>query len=421
MSDSHRKLSAKIRIVDESGKAITRAIVKYKLTNHEFLFGCGAFDFVPYCTDMPADLLKFFTETKTANRGFYEERCNRWLELFNYGTLPFYWAGYEPQEGNVQHESRMNAAKYLQDNGRKVKGHPLCWHTECADWLMKYDNKTIMDKQLARINRDVGAFKGVIDMWDVINETVIMPVYDRYDNAVSRICKEYGRLTLIKEVFDAAHAANPDAVLLINDFNLSEDYRKVIDECLEHGVPISAIGIQSHQHQGYKGMDWMNDVIDRFKVFDLPLHFTENTLVSGQIMPAHIVDLNDYQVDSWPTTPDGEERQSREWVEMYTRVWEEPLVEAITGWDFADGAWLHAPSGLVREDNSPKPSFENLKELVHNKWTSSGEAVTDDNGTVTIEGYRGEYELTINGKPYCYNLTKSANSTNDIIMLKSLR
>ena len=63
--------------------------------------------------------------------------------------------------------------------------------------------------------------------------------------------------------------------------------------------------------------DWMNDVIDRFKVFGLPMHFTENTLVSGDIMPAHIVDLNDYQVESWPSTPEGEERQSREWQEMY--------------------------------------------------------------------------------------------------------
>ena len=35
-------------------------------------------------------------------------------------------------------------------------------------------------------------------------------------------------------------------------------------------------------------------------------------------MPAHIVDLNDYQVDEWPSTPEGEERQAREISEMYS-------------------------------------------------------------------------------------------------------
>ena len=348
------------------------------------------------------DSIKFFTEQKNESKEFYGDRVTKWLDVFNYGTLPFYWGGYEPNEGDVQFESRMNAAAFLKKHAKTSKGHPLCWHTECASWLMKYDNKTILDKQLQRIDRDVSAFKGTIDMWDVINETVIMPVYDRYDNAITRICKEYGRLNIIKEVFNAAHAANPDAVLLINDFNLSDDYRQVIHECLEAGVPIGAIGIQTHQHQGYKGMDWLNDVLERFKVFGLPMHFTENTLVSGEIMPAHIVDLNDYQVDSWPSTPEGEERQAREWEEMYVRLWEEPLVEAITGWDFADGAWLHAPSGLVREDNSIKPSYLKLKSLIHDTWTTKGSAVTDENGAFVLEGYKGDYELVVkdmNGAP----------------------
>ena len=33
-------------------------------------------------------------------------------------------------------------------------------------------------------------------------------------------------------------------------------------------------------------------------------------------MPPEIVDLNDYQVTDWPTTPEGEERQAREWKQM---------------------------------------------------------------------------------------------------------
>lgn len=45
-----------------------------------------------------------------------------------------------------------------------------------------------MRKQLDRVTREVGTFKGKVTLWDVINETVIMPVFDRYDNAVTRLC-----------------------------------------------------------------------------------------------------------------------------------------------------------------------------------------------------------------------------------------
>lgn len=388
---SHRCSTARVCIKDQNGKPIANTKVRAKLTNHEFLFGSGAFDVLPLASDLPVDQIAFYQDNDHLQRAFYQDRMDKWTKVFNFGTIPFYWAGYEPEEGNVQFESRMNSAKYLIAHNAKVKGHPLCWHTECAKWLMNYDEKTIMDKLLNRINRDVTAFKGVIDIWDVINETVILPVYDRYDNAISRLCKKYGRLELIKEVFAATQAANPDSVMLINDFDLSEAYERVIEECLEAGVPISAIGMQSHQHQGYRGMGWMEEVVNRYSRFGIPLHFTENTLVSGDIMPAHIVDLNDYQVDEWPSTPEGEARQAEEWKEMYTYLFAEPSVEAITGWDFADGAWLHAPSGIVRIDNTEKPAYYTLKKLIHEEWTTDVELVTDQNGYITLTGFRGDY------------------------------
>lgn len=405
MSDySHRKSSQKIQFVDAQGNVISNTDVDIKLVNHQFLFGSGAFDFLPATAKDDFGNINFYQDQVNPEQKFYQDRVEKWLQIFNYGTIPFYWGGYEPTEGVIMKDSRMNAAKYLREHNAQVKGHPLCWHTVCADWLMEYDNHTILQKQLDRINREVTAFRGVIDMWDVINEAVIMPVYDRYDNAITRICKEMGRVKLIKEVFEAAHAANPNATLLINDFNLSESYRILIDGCLNAGVPISAIGIQTHQHQGYIGREKIEDILDRFSVFGLPMHFTENTLVSGELMPKHIVDLNDYQVETWPSTEEGEERQRREWREMYEILFAHPQVEAITGWDFADGAWLHAPSGLVREDNSPKPAYNELRRLVKEEWTTFGTIHTDENGIATLEGFKGEYELNINGKVVKFKL-----------------
>ena len=376
----NRMEAVRVRVTDGEGKAVPGAKVRFRETKQEFLLGAGAFD------------------TLKLPDPFTEERVEKWLKLLNYGTLPFYWGGYEPVEGAYEEESRMKAAKFLLAHDVTPKGHPLCWHTSCADWLLKYDNKTIMEKQLARITRDVTAFRGVIDIWDVINETVIMPVFDRYDNAITRICNAYGRINLIKEVFDAAKAANPDALLLINDFNLSPEYEKVIDEALTKGVPIGAIGLQTHPHQGYRGKAYMEDVIRRFSKFGLPLHFTENTLVSGHLMPPEIVDLNDYQVSEWPSTAEGEARQEQEWKEMAELMFGSDKVDALTGWDFADGAWLHAPSGLVRLDNSEKPAYKMLCKLFREEWMTDVTCVTDEAGYAEFTGYRGKYEVSSDGK-----------------------
>lgn len=385
---ANRKAAAQIRVVDEKGNAVKNSEFQAELTNHDFLFGCGAFD-----------ALSLMDEEK--NDAFCEDRMRKWLDLYNYGTMSFYWGAYEEKENAPAYESRMNASRYLKEHGKTVKGHPLCWHTLCADWLMKYDNKTIMDRQLERIHRDVAAFAGVIDMWDVINEVVIMPEFDKYDNAVTRICREYGRITLVKEVFAAARAANPKAVLLINDFNLSDRYAKLIAECLDAGVPIDAIGLQTHQHQGYMGKEKLEEIIKRFEGFGLPLHFTENTLVSGHIMPSHIVDLNDYQIPEWPTTPEGEKRQAEEMEDMYRFLFAHPLVEAVTGWDFTDGAWLGAPSGVLRADNSKKPSYDMLQDLIHREWHTSEKIRTDENGIAVLTGFKGTYSLT--GEKACGN------------------
>ena len=379
MNTDHRKVNKTIRFNDQNGDPLTGRKIHISQKNHSFLFGCGAFDFIPYVKK---------GEEK------YKQLTDSWLEIFNYATLPFYWGMYEPEEGKDDRDTLMKTAGYLNDKGVKAKGHPLCWHTACADWLMNYDNKTIMKKQLERIEREVSLFKGVIDMWDVINEVVIMPVFDKYDNAVTRICKEKGRVGLIKEVFAKAHESNPDAILLLNDFNTSIDYEILIDGCLNANVPISAIGIQSHQHQGYWGKEKLEEVLDRFSSFGLPIHFTENTLISGDIMPSYIEDLNDWQVDEWPTTPEGEERQAREIEEMYRILFSHPLVEAVTTWDYRDGAWLKAPSGFVRLDNSKKPSFEALKKLVKEEWWTDTDVVTDENGIARVEAFKGDHRIS---------------------------
>jgi endo-1,4-beta-xylanase len=233
-----------------------------------------------------------------------------------------------------------------------------------------------------------------------------MPIFDKYDNGITRLCQEMGRIETIKAMFAAARLTNPSAVLLINDFEVSPAYDILVEGCLEAGITIDAIGIQSHMHQGYWGVEKTLQILEHFTRFDLPIHFTETTLVSGQLMPPEIVDLNDYQLADWPTTANGEERQAQEAILHYETLFAHPQVEAITWWDIADGGWLNAPSGLLRRDGSSKPAYhELLKRIKGEWWTESLNLVTDHKGKARFCGFLGDYKLTCRGAHRPFTLT----------------
>jgi endo-1,4-beta-xylanase len=338
-------------------------------------------------------------------RELAERRNEFFLGLFNQATLPFYWARFEPERGRPQTERIMKTARWYRERGIEVKGHPLCWHTLTAPWLLDLDEDGILKEQKARIRRDVADFVGVIDAWDVVNEAVIMPIFDKYDNGITRLCKKLGRIELIRAMFEEARATNPKATLLLNDFDVSPAYDILVEGCLEAGIEIDVIGIQSHMHQGYWGSARTESVLARFERFGLPIHFTENTIASGKIMPPEIVDLNDYKVKKWPTTRKGEARQEREVILHYKTLLAHPSVQSITWWDLTDGSWLGAPAGLLRADRSPKPAYEALRRLVKEElWTKRRTMRTDSEGVLRFNGFLGDYKLDVGGKSFPFKL-----------------
>jgi len=355
--------------------------------NHRFLFGTNWGE---------SSLALANGELSGKEQELAELRNEHFAALFNQVTFPFYWARFEPQQGQPQTQRLLKAAQWYQDHNCAIKGHPLCWHTLTADWLLSMSNHDILQAQLARIRRDVADFAGVIDQWDVVNEAVIMPIFDRYDNGITRLCKELGRIELIRRMFDEARATNPKATFLLNDFDVSPAFDILVEGCLEAGIKLDVIGIQSHMHQGYWGSERTQAILERFSRFNLPIHFTENTIISGRLMPPEIVDLNDYQVKDWPTTAGGEERQAREVVLHYKTLLADPNVQSITWWDLSDGGWLNAPAGLLRRDHSPKPAYTALLELVKGEWWLAPTRLrTDANGQFSFEGFQGEYEISL--------------------------
>jgi len=226
----------------------------------------------------------------------------------------------------------------------------------------------------------------------VINETCIMPRYERQTNPITKLCNRVGRIELIRQVFAAARATDRTATLILNDFDTSPKYESVIRQCLDAGIKINVIGIQSHMHVGYWGRDKLQDVCDRFARFGLPLHFTELTLLSGALKTD-----SDWHSKhpGWISTPEGEARQAQEVEETYRTLFAHPAVQGITWWDFADfNAWQAAPSGLVRQDMTPKPAYEVLLRLVKGEWwTGPLKLGTDAAGRVKFRGVLGQYTV----------------------------
>jgi beta-xylosidase len=392
----HRIGEVTVTVLGPDGRPLADSVVTVEQRRHAFAFGNIGFDLVPLIGGPDPDGAQDVESFGGAAHLDLDRFADLWLNLFNTATLPFYWGRYEPHRGSPDVRRLTKTAQWLAKRGVVVKGHPLVWHTVQPPWLLDLSLDEVERLQRARIRDLVSGFAGLIDAWDAINEAVIMPVFENGDNAITRLARARGRIFMVRMAFEEARAANPTAVLLLNDFDLSSAYECLIEGVLEAGITIDAIGLQTHMHQGYRGEEYMSRTLDRFARFGLPLHMTETSIVSGHLMPPDINDLNDYQIPDWPTTPDGEARQADDIVRHYRSLVRHPAVQSINYWGLTDdGAWLGAPIGLVRSDGSPKPSYTALEGLIKGEWWLPPSAMrTDADGRITVRGFLGDYAVT---------------------------
>ena len=142
---SHRLVDATVTLLDEGGQAVAEQPVRVSQRRHAFTFGCTGFEAIPLAND------ELIGEDRERVAALYD----RWLELFNVATLPFYWAGFEPRRGAPDTRRLQATARWFVDRDVAVKGHPLCWHTETAPWLADLTTDEIAAAQVARIRREV--------------------------------------------------------------------------------------------------------------------------------------------------------------------------------------------------------------------------------------------------------------------------
>ena len=382
--EKHRKGDVLISVVGPNGRPLVGARIRVHQVDSEFLFGCSVFPLVYQLQNGNLEL-----PLKEGDR--YHKFGERFRELFNFATLPYYWWGYEKQRGKPVHGSREIIAAWCKERNITTKGHPLVWNYSQLKWLP--DNLAEVEKlQLAHVAGCVGRFRGKIDIWDVVNETTnfAQKPNKRRAPTVTAMWEKIGRIEFPRRAFRTARKANPNATLIINDFHVGNDFAAVVRQLRdEKGKAVyDAIGLQSHMHGG----NWSNAKLwgacERFAVFGKPIHFTEMTVLSGR--------KGWHRPKPWSSTPKGEAEQAREVRRVYTMLFSHPSVEAITWWNLTDAhAWMQAPSGLLGKDMSPKPAYNVLKKLIQEDWRTEMSLTTGAGGKATLRGFYGKYELTI--------------------------
>jgi len=386
--EKHRKSDAVLKLAGPDGKLLQSGMaVKIEQKRHKFLFGCNIFK---------------LNRCKTPeDNAAYEKR---FAALLNFATLPFYWWNYERRQGQPDDERTDEIIRWCRAHNITTKGHPLAWNYVDPRWLQDDPDKA-MQLQMKRIGRCVQRFRNDVDIWDVVNEATH---YDRQQvekqaPVLTEAIRRMGIGAYVREAFKTAHKANPQATLIINDYRTDPAFeKKVIAELLDETGKLlyDVIGIQSHMHSGYWSVKKTWEVCERFAKYGKPLHFTETTLISGK----QGWELSKERKDPnfrWISTPEGEKRQARQVTEFYRILFSHPAVEAITWWDFTDqNAWQRAPAGLVREDMTPKPAYEELESLIKGKWWTEVATTTDAEGTARFRGFLGEYKISaqVDGK-----------------------
>lgn len=139
-------------------------------------------------------------------------------------------------------------------NDLKVVGHCLVWAKDdrTPAWFYRDGEKPasrelLLERIRRHIETEVTRYRGRIAMWDVVNEALDDGAEYLRISSWSKECGE----EFIAKAFEYAHAADPDAMLIYNDYNNElpakrEKQIRLVRSLLDKKVPIHAVGLQGH-------------------------------------------------------------------------------------------------------------------------------------------------------------------------------
>jgi endo-1,4-beta-xylanase len=287
------------------------------------------------------------------------------------------WEAVEPSRGVYDWKAADDLVKFAQQNKQAVRGHTLMWHSQLPGWLTTgVANGSISDAQLRdilhqHVTDEVTHFKGKVWQWDVVNEVFAnsweTPRADGL-NADDFWVEHLGS-GIIADVFRWAHRADPKALLMYNDYNITgEDGTNVkfqavydfVKDLRKQGVPIDGIGEQGHLDTQY-GFDAQRYQADLQAYGDLGLKVA--------ITEADVRTFVNNATDQVPTDSLAQFAQPYEFSELLKGCQLVSQCVSFTAWGVYDGdSWIPGTFsgegyGLLYDVNlQPKPAYSTLQQ-----------------------------------------------------------
>jgi endo-1,4-beta-xylanase len=157
------------------------------------------------------------------------------------------WDTTEPSNGSFNFGPGDQIVSFAQSHGMRVRGHNLVWHSQLPSWVSSLPLNQVQSVMDNHITTEASHYKGKVYSWDVVNEPFNEDGSLRQDVFYNAMGSGY-----IADALRTARAADPNAKLYLNDYNIEGENAKsngmynLVSSLKSQGVPIDGVGLESH-------------------------------------------------------------------------------------------------------------------------------------------------------------------------------
>jgi endo-1,4-beta-xylanase len=185
------------------------------------------------------------------------------------------WDTTEPSNGSYNFGPGDQIVSWAQSHNARVRGHNLVWHSQLPGWVSGLPSNQVQGVMEAHITTEATHYQGKVYAWDVVNEPFNEDGSLRQDVFYNAMGTGY-----IADAIRTAHAADPNAKLYLNDYNIEGENAKsdgmynLAKSLLAQGVPLGGIGLESHFIVGQVPSSMLANM-QRFAALGLDVAVTE--------------------------------------------------------------------------------------------------------------------------------------------------
>ncbi|WP_406346687.1 endo-1,4-beta-xylanase [Streptomyces sp. NBC_00648] len=157
------------------------------------------------------------------------------------------WDTTEPSRGSFNFAPADRLVSFAQANSMKLRGHTLVWHSQLPSWVSSLPTAQVKAAMESHITNEVTHYKGKLYAWDVVNEPFNEDGSFRTDAFYNAMGSGF-----VADALRTARAADPDAKLYLNDYNIegqnakSDAMYNLVKTLKSQGVPLDGVGFQAH-------------------------------------------------------------------------------------------------------------------------------------------------------------------------------